>query len=137
MPLAREARNEGVTACVAAQVVAAGEVLHTPAGAGGADVEAIVEYFEGGGALQVGEDSGAQACVLGFETVPGLLELVDQVGLAASTAGDGIRAAACELVLEALVAQRRVSRTTSGGYARARHEAPKGKGFQGFDPFAG
>jgi hypothetical protein len=40
-------------------------------------------------------------------------------------------------VLEALVAQKRVSRTTSGGYARARHEPPKSKGFGGFDPFAG
>jgi hypothetical protein len=41
-------------------------------------------------------------------------------------------------VLEALVAQKRISRTSAGGYGRARHEPPKGKGgsFQGFDPFA-
>jgi magnesium chelatase subunit I len=105
--------------------------------AGGADVEDIVQYFEEGGALQVGEDAAAHACVRGFETVPGLLELIENVGLAPSDAGDGVRAAASELVLEALVAQKRVSRTTSGGYARARHEPPKSKGFGGFDPFAG
>jgi magnesium chelatase subunit I len=105
--------------------------------AGGADVEDIVQYFEEGGALQVGEESSAHACVLGFETVPGLLELVEMVGLAPDSANDGVRAAASELVLEALVAQKRVSRTTSGGYARARHEPPKSKGFGGFDPFAG
>jgi magnesium chelatase subunit I len=105
--------------------------------AGGSDVEDIVQYFEQGGALQVGDDSGSHACVQGFETVPGLLELIEQVGLAPQSAGDGVRAAASELVLEALVAQKRVSRTSSGGYARARHETPKNKGFGGFDPFAG
>jgi magnesium chelatase subunit I len=105
--------------------------------AGGADVEDIVSYFEGGGAIQVGDDASAGACVQGFETVPGLLELVENVGLAPSAASDGVRAAACELVLEALVAQKRVSRTSSG-YMRAPHQGPpKGKGYQGFDPMGG
>ena len=105
--------------------------------AGGADVEDIITYFESGGALQVSEDASAGACVQGFETVPGLLELVESVGLAPSAASDGIRAAACELVLEALVAQKRISRTSSG-YVRAPHQGPsKGKGYQGFDPSGG
>jgi len=105
--------------------------------AGGADVADIITYFESGGALQVGEDASSSACVQGFETVPGLLELVESVGLAASAASDGIRAAACELVLEALVAQKRISRTSSG-YVRAPHQGPsKGKGYQGFDPTGG
>ena len=70
----------------------------------------------------------------GFETVPGLLELVESVGLAPRIADDGVRTAACELVLEALVAQKRLSRS-SGGYTRARHEGPAtGQGFQGLDP---
>ena len=101
--------------------------------AAGADVDGIIEYFETGGALQVGADSSGNACVLGFSTVPGLLQLVSDVGLASDTANDGQRAAACELVLEALVAQRRISRTTAG-YARAPHEGPTGgEGYQGFD----
>ena len=109
--------------------------------AGGADVEDIVDYFERGGALQVGDDASAAACVRGFETVPGLLELVERVGLAPAATSDGVRAAACELVLEALVAQRRISRT-SGGYARAPHQGPghghgHGKGYGGFDPTGG
>jgi len=103
--------------------------------AGGADVETIVEYFEQGGALQVGEDSSAAACVQGFETVPGLLELVGEVGLAPDSASAGARAAACELALEALVAEKRISRSLLGRYGRARHEGPTGKGFKGFDPF--
>ena len=106
--------------------------------AGGADVEEIVDYFENGGAIAVGQEAAASACVLGFETVPGLLELVESVGLAAPDAPDGVRAAACELVLEALVAERRVSRSVGGGYSRARHEGPSGgAGLGGFDPFEG
>jgi len=105
--------------------------------AGGADVDDIVGYFETGGALQVGEDAASSACVRGFETVPGLLELVENVGLAPAAGGDGLRAAACELVLEALVAQKRISRTSSA-YVRARHQGPShGKGYQGFDPTGG
>jgi magnesium chelatase subunit I len=121
---------------IARELIAAAAERTFDARAGGSNVDDIVQYFETGGALQVGEDSGSEACVQGFRTVPGLLELVQDVGLAPKGAGDGVRAAASELVLEALVAQKRVSRTTSGGYARARHESPKGKGFQGFDPFA-
>ncbi len=105
--------------------------------AGGADVEDIVEYFESGGALQVSDDAGARACVQGFEQVPGLLDLVTSVGLAPEGAPAGLKTAACELVLEALVAGRRISRS-EGGYERARHTSSlgkgPGKGFQGFDP---
>ena len=104
--------------------------------AGGADVEEIVEYFEQGGALQIGEDASAAACEQGFETVPGLLKLVESVGLAPSNASAGTRAAACELALEALVGGRRISRNRTGSYGRARHDGPTGKGFKGFDPFA-
>jgi magnesium chelatase subunit I len=101
---------------------------------GGADVEEIVGYFETGGVLQVGDDAAADACVQGFRAVPHLLDLVEALGLAPQDSSDGVRAAACELTLEALVAQKRISRTAAG-YARARHEGPsQGKGFKGFDP---
>ncbi len=104
--------------------------------AGGTDVEQIVDYFEGGGALQLSGDSGAEASVRGFEQVSGLLELVDGVGLAALPPEDepapaalaGRRAAACELVLEALVAERRISRSEEGRYGRARNGRSKGPG---------
>jgi magnesium chelatase subunit I len=112
--------------------------------AGGADVDDVIAYFEEGGALQVSDDAGATACVRGFGVVPGLLELVESVGLASPSDGDGVRAGACELVLEALVARRRISRSDQGRYIRARHEGPggkggpggggAGKGFKGFDP---
>ena len=106
--------------------------------AGGSDVEEIVEYFELGGALQVGSDSSAEVCVQGFEIVPGLLELVQSVGLAPKSASDGWKAGACELVLEALAADRKITRTVGGSFAKARHESPPGQGgYKGFDPFGG
>ena len=90
-----------------------------------------------GGALQVGSDSSAEACVQGFALVPGLLELVQTVGLAPKSCSDGRRAGACELVLEALAADQKISRSVSGSYAKARHEGTSGKGHKGFDPFGG
>jgi magnesium chelatase subunit I len=114
---------------------AANEVFQTRAG--GADVEEIVEYFEMGGALQVGADSSAEACIQGFEVVPGLLNLVEHVGLAPKSSSGGCRVGACELVLEALVAEKRISRSTGEGYARARPDPSPGKGYKGFDPFGG
>jgi len=94
---------------------------------------------------QVMEDSAAEACIKGFELVPRLLELIETTGLASAGATDGERVAACELVLEALVAEKRVSRSSGGGYRRTRHgEGPGhggsgkfGQGGGGFDPFGG
>ena len=101
--------------------------------AGGADVDEIIDYFETGGALQVGEDASASACVQGYETVPGLIGLIENVGLATISAGDGVRSAACELVLEALVSQKRIARN-SKGYSRSLHQAQeKCEDYQGFD----
>jgi magnesium chelatase subunit I len=96
--------------------------------AGGADVEEIVTHFEGGGALQVSEAASATACVKGFAMVPGLLDLVVDTGIAPPSEGDGVRAAACELVLEALVARRRISRTDAGRYGRPVSERRRGNG---------
>jgi magnesium chelatase subunit I len=89
--------------------------------AGGADCESIVEWFDTGGALKVGGDERADALVRGFAAVPGLLDVVQQTGLAGTT--DPARlVAAGELVLEGLVAQKRISRSDELGYARARAE---------------
>jgi magnesium chelatase subunit I len=99
--------------------------------AGGADCEAIVEWFDAGGALKVGGDERAEALVQGFAAVPGLLDLVKQTGLAGPD--DAARlVAASELVLEGLVAQKRISRSDELGYSRARPER-RGPGAGGAD----
>jgi magnesium chelatase subunit I len=78
----------------------------------------IIEYFDNGGMLQLGETAAGQAAVDGFGTVPGLIDSVREIGLGRHDS-PGHTAAACELVLEALVAQKRLTRTESGGYGRA------------------
>src|SRR6266550_3856791 len=94
---------------------------------GGANVDDIVHWFDEGGALKLSMDERSETCLKGFSVVPGLLDLVDQVGLAAKK-DPGTMVAACELVLEGLVAEKRISRNEELGYVRARAE-PKGPGF--------
>src|SRR5437016_789261 len=94
---------------------------------GGANVDDIVQWFDEGGALKISVDERAEACLKGFSVVPGLLELVEQVALAGKK--DPLTmVAACELVLEGLVAEKRISRNEELGYVRARAE-PKGPGY--------
>src|SRR6266545_502578 len=88
--------------------------------AGGLNTDDIIMWFDAGGALQVADDVEAAAAVTGFDTVPGLIDAVELTGLAES--GDTpVVAAACELVLESLVARRKISRTDAGIYGRS-HE---------------
>ena len=78
----------------------------------------IVIWFDEGGALQVGDDVAANTMVKAFETVPTLLNIVRALRLA-DPSDHGTTAAACELVLEALVARRKISRNDAGQYGRA------------------
>jgi len=78
-------------------------------------------WFDAGGAIQVGDDADAASVVAGFETVPGLLDVVELTGLA--EADDiPVTASACELVLESLVARRKISRSDAGLYGRSAEE---------------
>ncbi|MGI9626910.1 MAG: magnesium chelatase [Longimicrobiales bacterium] len=120
---------------IARELIAAASGITFEGRAGGADVDDIVQFFESGGIMQVSEDSASAACVQGFSQVPGLLQLVDLVGLAPGSSSDGVKAAACELVLEALVAERRISRTRGGGYTKAPYESPPDQGQYPIDPF--
>src|SRR5690554_3143980 len=81
-------------------------------------VEEVVEHFDRGGVLQVADTAAAPACLEGFRAVPGLLGVIETIGLAHG-ASPGHIVAGCELVLEALVAERRISRSESGRYTRA------------------
>ena len=111
---------------------AAGKVLEERAG--GADLARIVAWFDQGGALKVPGDERCELCYQGFGVVPGLLDIVSEVGL--SPKSDHPRAvAACELVLEGLAAHKRISRSEELGYSRAkpeRREPGYGKGGMSF-----
>jgi magnesium chelatase subunit I len=107
---------------------AAGRVLEERMG--GADLGRIVAWFDQGGALKVSGDQRSDVCLKGFSVVPGLLETVTEFALAG--AKDAPRqVAACELVLEGLASQKRISRSEELGYTRAkpeRREPGYGKG---------
>jgi magnesium chelatase subunit I len=107
---------------------AAGKVLEQRMG--GADLGRIVAWFDQGGALKVSGDERSDLCLKGFSVVPGLVEAVCEFGLAQRK--DTARAvAACELVLEGLAAQKRISRSEELGYTRMkpeRREPGYGKG---------
>src|SRR3954470_22988024 len=96
---------------------------------GGANVDDIVHWFDEGGALKVTPDERSEALLKGFTVVPGLLDLIEQVGLATKKDPATV-VSACELVLEGLVAEKRIARSDELGYMRARAEQkpPFGKG---------
>jgi magnesium chelatase subunit I len=98
-------------------------------------LQEIVDYFDRGGMLQLGDTAGASAAVEGFQTVPGLLDAVREIGLGRHDS-PGHTAAACELVLEALVAQKRLTRKDNGSYTRVtrRPRPPKGNPEGPFGP---
>jgi magnesium chelatase subunit I len=107
---------------------AAGKVVEDRMG--GADLAKIVAWFDQGGALKVPGDEKAELCFQGFSVVPGLVDTVVEFGLTPRT--DHARAvAACELLLEGLAAQKRISRSEELGYTRMkpeRREPGYGKG---------
>ena len=87
-----------------------------------ADTDSIVIWFDEGAALQVADDASASVLRRAFETVPGLGALVIEHDLAPDN-DDALVAFACEIVLEALVARRKISRNERGRYARAQNES--------------
>jgi len=89
--------------------------------AGGVNVDDVIMWFDEGGALQVAEDARADMAFKGFEIVPDLLRIVHRVGLAPED-DSATSVAACELVLEALVARKKISRSDVGQYGRANPE---------------
>jgi magnesium chelatase subunit I len=95
--------------------------------AANAQLDEIVDYFERGGVLQIGDTAAASAALEGFRNVPGLLDVVRELALGKRDS-DGHQAAACELVLEALVAQRRLTRSDVGGYGPPARRGPGGPG---------
>ena len=83
------------------------------------DLENVVAYFDTGSVLQLGESATADAALEGFGTVPSLLDIVRELALGREDSPAHV-VAGCELVLEALVADRRISRSDAGKYSKMR-----------------
>jgi magnesium chelatase subunit I len=91
-------------------------------------IEAIVAWFDGGQALKVGGDERSDVAVKAFGVVPGLLPLVGDLALGEAT-DPGTAVAGCELVLEALAAQKRISRSEEIGWSALRPGREKRREF--------
>jgi magnesium chelatase subunit I len=89
--------------------------------AGGMNTDEIVMWFDMGGALQVTDEVPVDTVVEGFGSVPGLMQIVSGAGLAPMD-DLPVVAAACELVLESLVARKKISRSDAGIYGRQNEE---------------
>jgi magnesium chelatase subunit I len=87
------------------------------------DLESVVDYFAGGGVLQISDTAAEELCWRGLSQVPGLEAALEGSEIGAESRGE--RVAAAELVLEGLAAKRKISRTDSGSFSRARPERPR------------
>ena len=84
-------------------------------------LDRVVTWFDTGGALKVQGDERTDLCLQGFSVVSGLLEVAEAGGLAQRN-DPPTMVAACELILEGLAAEKRISRSEELGYTRARPE---------------
>jgi len=81
----------------------------------GENMNAIVQWFDLGGALKLDETAPASKAVAELGKIQGLLEKTKKLGLTASEP-DAVRAAAAEFILEGLYAHRRISRNEEAGF---------------------
>jgi magnesium chelatase subunit I len=82
-------------------------------------LDRIVAWFDQGSALKLGADERAAVAAKAFALVPELLPLVHDLGFAAAK-DPPAEVSACELVLEALAAQKRISRNEEYGWTAVR-----------------
>src|SRR6476661_3892241 len=84
----------------------------------GADTRTVVEWFDLGGSLPLGDSTSAEEVVSRTGGVQGLRELAERAGLAPGAAAPTV-ASAIDFVLEGLYAQKKISRTEERGYSGA------------------
>ncbi|MEO8478177.1 MAG: magnesium chelatase [Gemmatimonadota bacterium] len=83
------------------------------------DLDGTVTWFDDGAALKVGDQESVAASAALFRTVPGLVEAIAKGELAVPDV-DAMLVAAAEVVLEALVAGQRISRSEERGWQKMR-----------------
>src|SRR5579871_1519383 len=84
----------------------------------GTDTRPVVEWFDLGGTLQLGDTTKAEEVIAQTRPVQGLRELAEHTGVAKGAPAPLV-AAAIDFVLEGLTAQKKISRSDERGYAAA------------------
>jgi magnesium chelatase subunit I len=88
----------------------------------GVDTRTVVEWFDLGGTLPLGDNTPAQEMIATTRSVQGLLDLASRAGVPAGA--DPARvASAIDFVLEGLYAQKKISRSEERGYSAAESAA--------------
>jgi magnesium chelatase subunit I len=92
------------------------------------DCSEIIAWFDDGGSLRISDIDSDESCLTGFKRVSGLINAAVESGIADATR-PALLVAACELILEGLHAQKKISRSDERGYSAARTEA-RGRGYE-------
>ncbi|HJQ22668.1 MAG TPA: magnesium chelatase [Blastocatellia bacterium] len=129
LELEYEGEQKGATA-VARDLVRAAVGKVFEAYCGHIDCSEVVAWFNDGGTLRVGDSDSAALCLKGFRTIDGLLAAAADSHLAEPAQADAL-VGVCELILEGLHAQKKISRSEERGYTAAKPE-PRGYGYESF-----
>ncbi len=85
------------------------------------DCSKVITWFNDGGTLQVSDLDSSDLCLKSFRRVDGLLSAAAQSGLS-DKSQPALMVSVCEMILEGLHAQKKISRSEERGYAAARQE---------------
>src|SRR6266849_6304802 len=80
----------------------------------GIDFAPTVAWFDQGNTVRLADTAAAEECVMLLESIPDLLDTLMVLGFDRKDAGQTV--AACELALEGLYAENKISRNEEGGY---------------------
>ena len=94
------------------------------------DCSEIIGWFNDGGSLRFSDADSAELCLTSFRHVTGLLDTAVQSGLTKKSQPE-LLVAVCELILEGLHAQKKISRSEERGYMAAKQE-PRGQRYESF-----
>ena len=89
----------------------------------GADTRTVIEWFDLGGSLPLGDSTSAEEVITMTGRVQGLRELAERAGVPRGAPVPAV-ASAIDFVLEGLYAQKKISRSEERGYA-ANEAAPR------------
>jgi magnesium chelatase subunit I len=89
----------------------------------GVNVNSIVQWFDLGGSLELGETVSAAEMVRQLNSIQGLMEKTRALGLTENET-DAVRASAGEFILEGLYAHRRISRSEQYQFGAEEKRAP-------------
>jgi len=90
----------------------------------GIDSRSVVEWFDLGGSLPLGDSTSAEEMVSQARRVQGLAELAEHVAPNTGNKAPAL-ASAIDFVLEGLYAQKKISRSDERGYAASTEAAPR------------